>query len=205
MTKKDATKFHLDRYFAELYGIKNRLTIIDKFIKLDITTGIVGLDVEFVCLQFRKLIEQISMLSLIAHVEEYSQIQSRFASQWNAKKILKEIEGLNENFYPIPAKINADERGRFIDPILNIDFLTKDDFLELYQICSSVIHAENPYVDEPKLPRPIEVIFKKWYDKVFNLISFHVLVLYRMEYTFYGELFNETGIPRVQLLEKISD
>ncbi len=205
MTNKDTTNFHLDRYFAELYGIKNRLIIIDRFIKLNITTGVVGLDVEFVCLQFRKLIEQIAMLSLIAHVEEYAKIQSRFATQWNAKKIFKELEELNENFYPIPAKINEDERGKFIDPILNNDFLSKDDFLELYQICSSVIHAENPYVEEPKLPRPIEATFKKWYDKVYNLISFHVLVLYRMEYTFYGELFNETGIPRVQLLQKISD
>ena len=205
MTEKDITKFHLDRYFAELYGIKNRLHIIDRLIKLNLTTGIVGLDVEFVCLQFRKLIEQIAMLSLIAHVEEYSQIQSRFASQWNAKKILKELEELNENFYPIPAKINEDERGKFIDPILNTDFLSKDDFLELYQICSSVIHAENPYVEEPKLPRPIEATFKKWYDKVYNLISCHVLVLYRMEYTFYGELFNDSAIPRVQLLQKISD
>ena len=205
MTKKDATDFHLDRYFVQLYGIKNRLIIIDKFIKLSMTTGTVGLDVEFVCLQFRKLIEQIAMLSLIAHVEEYAKIQRRFASQWNAKKILKEIEELNENFYPIPAKIHEDERGKFIDPILNTDYLSKDDFLELYQICSSVIHAENPYVEVPKLPRPIEATFKKWYDKVYNLISFHVLVLYRMEYTFYGELFNETGIPRIQLLEKISD
>ena len=189
----------------QLYGIKNRLIIIDKFITLTMTTGTVGLDVEFVCLQFRKLIEQIAMLSLIAHVEEYAKIQSQFASQWNAKKILKEIEKLNENFYPIPAKIDEDERGKFINPILNTDYLSKDDFLELYQVCSSVIHAENPYVDKPKLPRPIEATFKKWYDKVYNLISCHVLVLYKMEYTFYGELFNDSGIPRVQLLQKISD
>jgi hypothetical protein len=205
VTKKEPINFQLDRYFVQLYGIKNRLIIIDKFITLTMTTGTVGLDVEFVCLQFRKLIEQIAMLSLIAHVEEYAKIQSQFASQWNAKKILKEIEKLNENFYPIPAKIDEDERGKFINPILNTDYLSKDDFLELYQVCSSVIHAENPYVDKPKLPRPIEATFKKWYDKVYNLISCHVLVLYRMEYTFYGELFNDSGIPRVQLLQKISD
>jgi hypothetical protein len=202
---KNTTSFHLDRYFVELFGIKKRLFVIDRLINLEISTGTVGIDVEFVCLQFRKLLEQIAMLSLIAHVDEYSKIQSRFASQWNAKKILKEIEELNENYYPTPAKINEDERGKFIDPILKTDYLSKDDFLELYQICSSVIHAENPYVDEPKTPRPIEATFKKWYDKVYNLISFHVLVLFRMEYTFYGELFNDTGVPRVQLLEKIAD
>ena len=205
MTKKDITAFHLDRYFVQLFGIKKRLIIIDKFIKLELTTGIVGPDVEFVCLQFRKLLEQIVMLSLIAHVEEYAKIQNKFASQWNAKKILKELQALNEDYYPIPAKINEDERGKFVDPILNTDFLSKDDFLELYQICSGVIHAENPYVKDPKLPRPIEATFKKWYDKVYNLISFHVLVLYKMNYTFYGELFNETDVPKVLLLEKISD
>ncbi len=204
MTNK-TTLFHLDRYFVELYGIKNRLLLIDKFIKLELTTGIVGPDVEFVCLQFRKLLEQIAMLSLIAHVEQYSKIQSRFATQWNAKKILKEIEELNENYYPIPAKISEDDRGKFIDPIQNLDCLSKEDFLELYQICSGVIHAENPYVEKPKTPRPIEGTFRKWYDKVYNLISFHVLVLYKMEYTFYGEIHNDAGIPRVQLLEKIAD
>jgi len=162
VTQKDATNFHVDRYFVELYGIKNRLTIIEKFIKLNITTGIVGLDVEFVCLQFRKLIEQISMLSLIAHVEEYSQIQSRFASQWNAKKILKEGETLNENFYPIPAKINEDERGKFIDPILNTDFISKEDFFELYQICSNVIHAENPFVDDPNCQGQLRHLTVTW-------------------------------------------
>jgi hypothetical protein len=98
MADSNQNRFHVERYFVELYGIKNRLQIIEKFIKLDITTGVVGLDVEFVCLQFRKLIEQIAMLSLIAHVEEYSRIQTHFASQWNAKNILRELEALNENY-----------------------------------------------------------------------------------------------------------
>lgn len=59
-------------------------------------------------------------------------------------KIFKELEALNEDFYPIPAKINQDERGKFIDPIQSGKALTKEEFLELYQFCSSVIHAENP-------------------------------------------------------------
>jgi hypothetical protein len=204
VNKKSSIDFHPDKYFIVLFGIKKRLNIINEFIKLEKTTGIVGLDVEFVCLQFRKLLEQIAMLSLIAHFEEYSKIQKKFAAQWNAKVILKDIEHINEDFYPIPAKINEDERGKFIDPILNIEILTKDDFLELYKICSSVIHSENPYA-ETKNARQIESTFKNWYDKVYNLISQHVTVLYKLDFTVYGELFNETQIPRVLLLKKISD
>jgi hypothetical protein len=204
MNQNETVTRNLARYSVQLFGVRQRLFIIDKFIKLEITTGIVGPDVECVCLQFRKLLEQIAMLSLIAHIEKYSEVQTRFASQWNAKKILKELEELNENYYPIPAKISEDERGKFIDPILKTDFLSKADFLELYQICSSIIHAENPYVEHPKTPRPIEATFRKWYDKVYNLISSHVLVLYNMDYTFFGDLFTDE-IPRVQLLKKISD
>ncbi len=145
------------------------------------------------------------MLSLIANVEEYAKVQSKFAAQWNAKKIFKELEALNEDFYPIPAKINEDERGKFIDPIQSDNALTKEEFLELYQLCSSVIHAENPYIDDPKSARQIESTFKSWYEKIYNLISSHVIVLYKLDYTFFGNLFNESEIPKVQLLEKISD
>lgn len=200
-----ATKFHLDRYFVQLYGIKQRLDIIDRFIKLELTTWIVGCDVEFVCLQFRKLLEQIAMLSLVAHFEEYSKIQKQFATQWNAKKILKELEQLNKYYYPIAAKINQDDRGKFIDPILDTDVLTKDNFLELYQKTSEVIHAENPYIQDPKLPRPIEATFEGWHKKIHNLIDSHVIVLYNMDYTLFGSLHNDTGIPHIQVLGKISD
>ena len=196
---------HLQRYFVQLVGIRHRLVILDRLIKMELTTGIIGPDVEFVCLQFRKLIEQVAMISLIAHVDEYAQAQLKFSTQWNAKKILKEIEQINPNYYPVPARLKIDERGAYVDPIVNRDYLTKDDFLELYQTTSSVIHAENPFTAKVKSPHTIHAAFKKWYEKVYTLIVSHVVMLYQGEYVFYGEIFSANGMPHVQLLNKNND
>jgi hypothetical protein len=58
--------------------------------------------VEFVYLQFRKIIELIAMGSLLANAKTSAQVQSKVQSYWHAKDLLKDIHGINPDFYPKP-------------------------------------------------------------------------------------------------------
>ena len=72
-----AISFYLDEYLMELYGIRNRLIKTEiYFTRKNNWYG--GIDVEFIRLQFRKLLEQIAMLSLIAILNNTRKFKTNF-------------------------------------------------------------------------------------------------------------------------------
>src|SRR5437868_3507977 len=56
---------------------------------------------EIVFLQFRKILEVIAFGSLIADRAAYSLAYKEFATEWNATKVLTNMEQINPEFYPV--------------------------------------------------------------------------------------------------------
>ena len=88
------------------------------------------------------------MASLVANREEYAKQRANFSTDWNAKRIVDTLDRVNSKFYPVPSKpvrLSAE------DDLVDYDFqpvseyLTRDDYILLFDKCSDLLHAANPY------------------------------------------------------------
>jgi hypothetical protein len=153
-----------------------RIHLAQSVFARSVTTGNDGLDAEIVFLQFRKMLEQIAFSSLVANKAVYSAARAKFATDWRATKMLKYLEELNPQFYPEPLKIASvsHEAGRRffkMEPLAD-GFLTKDNFVELYDYCSDVLHARNPYSTAGlviHVGRPAQ----DWLSRIQKLVGLH--------------------------------
>ena len=137
--------------------------------------------VELVYLQFRKILELISMASLVANKEAMEKVyrsRRKLASYWNAEKLLKNIDKINSDFYPHPIienpssnpKIKSEWKSR------EGDFLSRNEFVRLYNLCGSLLHANNPFgkeIDYTALKLEIPI----WRIKIKNLLNSHTIRL----------------------------
>ncbi|PDO51313.1 hypothetical protein AWE29_25325, partial [Escherichia coli] len=97
--------------------------------------------IEMEALQLRKLLELIAFSSLISHEKAYEKVTKKIDGVWKAKNIFKELEKINPNFYPVP--ISGVTKTGWTK--LTGGFLTKKQFIKLYDECSKHIHVRNPY------------------------------------------------------------
>jgi len=169
----------VQKYIFCMEEIKNRIFVISQFLEKKATTSQPITDVEFLCLQFRKVLEFIALSSLSANREKYEEIRSNFKTDWHAERIMKKIEEINPNFYPLPIKQIVDkEKGRVIKVEAITDgFLTREDFSNVYNKCSGFLHAYNPYDTKfQKLPIQMDN-FKRWKDMIVKLLNHHQIHL----------------------------
>jgi hypothetical protein len=85
---------------------------------------------ESTTLQLRKILELIAFGSLVANKDSYSTVYAKVSKTWNAGDLLRELEDVNPEFYPVPViQVASTIPGAFMehkkrDPV---DYLTKDD------------------------------------------------------------------------------
>lgn len=167
-----------DKYRSVLIEIKRRTEVIDAFVFGKADSLYVPTTIESAYLQLRKILELIAFSSLIANIDVYSKAYIKFSTHWNASLMLKDIERINPNFYPKPIIQKPSKNPDFVSEWSNRenDFLTKDDFLSLYEKCGKILHAENPYGSRVD----IELYGKSlpaWRTKIVNLLNAHTIRL----------------------------
>jgi hypothetical protein len=157
--------------------VKQRLLLVESVGERSFSTGFPEFDAEFAFLQIRKSLEVIAFSSLIAHRDLYSAAHANFAQHWKAQKLLEAIEKLNPVFYPVPMS----------DPVLRADgtkhlvprrdgFLTRDEFVVLYDNCSEFLHTRNPFTTkEPVVRMPYSC--KQWVSRIRELLALHLVHL----------------------------
>ena len=155
--------------------IKQRLLKVNKILSGHSPLRNEGLDGEVVCLLIRKSLEQIAFSTLIAHKEAYTRVHTDFAKTWRVKELLKRIEAIHPNFYPKPVTFTSIDTGN-VKHLLDIEdgYLTRDDFIFLYNTCSKVIHTWNPYAPGPRVvvtQRPLS----EWVHRIQRLLDLHYL------------------------------
>lgn len=153
--------------------IKKRIEVILYFEKRQGGSLYVASTIESVYLQFRKILELIAMGSLIANKEIYSQQNANFAQHWNARKILDSLEKLNPQFYPKPI-IEKDGGSNLVDK--KEGFLTRDDFVTLYNACGEIMHTNNPYGNQTDYDEYLSSI-TKWRELIMGLLNNHKIRL----------------------------
>lgn len=167
-----------DKYIAALIEIKRRMAVIDAFLKGDAHALFVPTTVESVCLQIRKTLELIAFSSLIANIDVYSKQYEKFAENWNAKLMLKDMNRVNPDFYPNPIIQTPSNKNGITSEWSNRenDFLTQEEFIKVYDKCGAIMHADNPYgskVDYEFYSTSI----KNWRNKIINLLNTYTIKL----------------------------
>ena len=187
------------KYRKNLFDISKRMEVVAEHLSGIAKTKYLVTEVEFLCLQFRKILELIALSSLVANKDEYSKQHKKFAEHYNARIILQDLERINPKFYPIPTKQiqnNIDGKSFFnLKPVTH-GFLTKEDFLNAYEKCGGMLHAENPYGKTRDLEK-IRNEFPKWFNKINILLNHHNIELSDGETMIIGLMNGGDGLPQV--------
>ena len=157
--------------------VKHRVGLVRSLLTGSVSMGYPAFATETVFLQFRKILELVAFASLTANKDVYSAAYDEFATHWNAKRMLGYLEKVNPEFYPIalePFVTTADGMKHF--PALDDGFMTKEEFVTLYNICGKVVHARNPFSTEDPVIQ-IGYSVEQWISRIQKLLSVHVIAL----------------------------
>lgn len=158
--------------------IKRRTLVVTRLLSREVTTCYRVTDIETIFLQLRNVLELIALGSLVANVDEYSRQQKKFAQHWHAARILDDLRAVNPNFYPVPGVQVKDQTTGKVRAVESPKkpFLTKTDFVTLYEMCGGILHAENPF-GQPRDIAKYEKEMGAWLDKTVALLNHHQMQL----------------------------
>lgn len=196
-------KVELGLYHDCLYEIKRRIDVIADHINRETTEKYLIIEVETVCLQFRKILEKIALMSLVANKEEYAAQNDKFARHYHAERIMNDLERINPDFYPVPTKRVKHEDK--MDEWIKIEdgYLTKEELVEIYEKCGGMMHAQNPFASEKPL-KEIQKCFPEWLTKICILLGHHQIKLVGGKIMLVALMEREdNGLPQVVLFERI--
>lgn len=167
----------MERYCKHMEEIKWRVKAVDAILQKRRTTLYQPTNIEFMCLQIRKILELIALGSLVADEKEYEkQIEHLGKRRWNAKFLLKEMKKINPNFYPVPAKGEIDPQTREVKTTkIKEKYLTYNDFYVVYGKCSGVIHS-HPFKNKGEC-ESLENEICTWTNKIITFLNFHQIQL----------------------------
>ena len=163
-----------EKYLGCMREIKHRTDVIQRFHRLEIHAGYLASTAECIALQFRKTLELIALAS-VANREEYAKQRANFRSDWNAKRIVNTLESVNPKFYPAPTKpvrlTDEDFADYDLQPVP--EYLTRDDYILLFDRCNDLLHAANPYAEsQPPYERFMHEA-PEWLRKTMALLNHH--------------------------------
>ena len=166
------------KYADCMEEIKKRTEVVDGFLTGRCHAMFLQSTVESVALQIRKILELIALASMAANRSEYAQHRKNFQKDWNAKRILETLERANPQFYPTPNKQVVDKNTGKVISLQNVrsGFLTKQDFKTLFDSCSRILHADNPFSTKQD-PKAFLNSVPGWMEKIRRLLNHHTIQL----------------------------
>ncbi len=158
--------------------IKRRVKVINSFLSGERNAMYNAVNIELVCLQIRKVLELIALSSLVVNQKIFLKKVNNLQKMWNAKYILSDIEKLNPDFYPCPIDEQPSEIAGGVNKLVDVTegYLTKDDFIFVYDKCGKILHAENPLgngIDYKYYEKNIPI----WMQKIRRLLNSHKITL----------------------------
>lgn len=189
-------------YCSALDDIRARLDVVDAICRNQITTGAENFDYEIAAINLRKALEHIAFGSLMANRSVYEPFHKDIQKIWRAKQLLERLEKINPHFYPQPLEqptIAQEPKAprHFHFENLTTGFLTRSEFVVLYDSCSEVIHSQNPFSGKSTINFGLPPL--EWAERVRRLLSFHFFRLYGFPQLWLGELQGPDGKAHVYI------
>jgi len=166
------------KYADVMNEIKRRTKVIYSFLNGERNAMYNVVNAELMCLQIRKILELIALGSLVANQRIFLKKIQTLQKMWNAKYILNDIEKFNPDFYPKPIHEKPSKQNGVKNDLIDIKegYLTKKDFVEIYDKCGRILHAENPLgngIDYKYYEKNIPI----WMNKIKKLLNSHTIKL----------------------------
>jgi hypothetical protein len=135
--------------------------------------------IEEIALQMRKVLELIAYSALLANGQAALLAKPNLRDARKAKNVLNVLEEINPDFFPQAWKIVSTAPGRHHLDIVTEGVFQKDHFVELFDVCSELIHVMNPLksTSDVQFPRTI----REEIESIRALLSLHVISLSRTE------------------------
>lgn len=159
-------------YVRQMEEIKKRIDVISFFLDMKGTALYAQSTVESVALQFRKVLELIAFASLCANQKAYSKVHEDFAKHHKADILLRDLNRINPNFFPV----SITSRSAIVDgvhvPELVRGALTKEEFVDVFKKCGCLLHAPNPFAGSSSIAF-YQKSFPIWLSKIVLLLNTH--------------------------------
>lgn len=97
--------------------------------------------------------------------------------EWHASKILKQIEKLHEDYFPVPIEWQADGAVNVIHPNPGGKYLTRADLLEMYDRAGNLLHVGKlNTILKQKARSPSLPEMREWFGRLHTLLNQHLIV-----------------------------
>ncbi len=162
-------------YCGLMDDARRRIVLLRRIIRTTLPHGSETFDYECASLQLRKLLEAIAFGSLCANKAAYAKAHKGFERHSRTKDIVRLLEKINASFYPTPVRRGQPRPGvdHHLEPIER-GYLTKSEFVQLYDTCNEVLHLWNPFRQDP---RRIDFArhLTEWTDRIERLLTLHLM------------------------------
>jgi hypothetical protein len=174
--------------------IKRRQRAIDDILDGSRTTSFKYTNVEFVCLQFRKIFELIILATVASHKHLLEGLTRKLSKEWQIGKIIAIAEKKNPAFYPEPIDRVPSDRPGVKDDWKSVisGFLKVEELVAAHGLIGNLMHANNPYIEESLLEE-IERRFPEWRAKLIRLLNNHLVTFPDDQSILYVGMQNEDG------------
>jgi hypothetical protein len=171
----------IEIYVRQMAEVRHRLGLVQAVLAGGVRTGHQTFDAELIFVQLRKTLELIAFGSLSANKQKFSQVYKKFSDQWSARRLFRDLERVNPNFYPEPLsepkqlpRTGGPRHFHFDRP--TDGFMTRDEFVGLYDASAGVLHIRNPFkAGDPTVHIGYSV--DQWVGRIQRLLSWHLLHL----------------------------
>ena len=155
--------------------VKVRLKLIRSITEGHSPLGSEGLNGEVVCLLLRRVLEQIVFGSLVAHREAYEAVHKDVETVWRAKRLLERLGQVHPDYYPKPVKRSPWQPNAVINFVdVKRGYLTKEDFVFLYDTASNGIHTWNPFKNAERVLN-FRISIAEWVKRIETLLQLHYI------------------------------
>jgi hypothetical protein len=162
-------------YLVCMEDLKRRLAIVRSIASGEFSVGDDFDNYELLSVHLRKSLECLAFASMSANKDAYSQARAAFARDWRAKDILDRLDRIHPDFYPKPVVLDyTDDNGFLHFDFVEHGHLTRDDFATLYDLCSQLMHAWNPFTERERHV-DFGISVEAWTAKIERLLSMHLL------------------------------
>lgn len=193
------------RYIKCMKEIKSRMYLIKDIMAKGTNQDEILFDTEFACLQFRLIIELIVLSNLAANQKLYKNSIKELKKEWRPHLILKTLEDINPNFYPVPVSMDYSKlnvltgEGLVVEPVES-GYLKKEDIIKIYYKCSAYLHAANPFAEPYDFL--IRLQFPEWWRQIEWLIASHFVQLIESKRSLLVlvNFHKGTNVPDVQII-----
>lgn len=128
-------------------------------------------------LQLRMVCELIALGCLVVHEDIPATKSPKIVKRWEADFIIKKLEELHPNFYPMPVRREQTPTGFHMIGTDPSKALTKEDLVRLYTHCGSVLH-KGSIKKLLSAKSPIETKYediRQWREKIGRLLNEHYI------------------------------